>query len=98
MARRLDVERGEAADPTPLAQPVGRDDTLRSGFAVSATGILAHRVLSYGRRQLAWIDRAGRQVGTVGGPDENAPLNPSLSPDGRRVAVQRVVQGKFDIW
>ena len=32
-------------------------------------------------------------VGTVGEPDEDAALFPELSPDGRRVAIMRTVQG-----
>ena len=34
----------------------------------------------------------------MGAPDENNLLNPDLSPDGRRVAIQRTLQGDFDVW
>ena len=37
-------------------------------------------------------------MGTVGSADENNVLNPELSPDGRHVAVNRNLQGNFDIW
>jgi Tol biopolymer transport system component len=70
----------------------------RGTFAVSATGVLAHRAAGAERRQLVWVDRAGTVRGAVGPPDENALGNPELTPDGRRVAVQRAVQGNVDVW
>jgi Tol biopolymer transport system component len=36
-------------------------------------------------------------LGTVGDPG-GAPLRPRVSPDGRRVVVDRVVQGNVDVW
>jgi hypothetical protein len=50
------------------------------------------------RSQLTWLDRSGRPSGTVGPPGAYA--NPSLSPDGRRVAVDQGDQdGRIrDIW
>jgi Tol biopolymer transport system component len=38
-------------------------------------------------RQLAWVDRSGSVTGTVG-PRLNSILDPSISPDGHRVAVR----------
>jgi dipeptidyl aminopeptidase/acylaminoacyl peptidase len=51
-----------------------------------------------GPRQFAWFDRAGTEIGKVGEPDSAAPLNPSLSPDARRVALDRTLNGNGDIW
>jgi Tol biopolymer transport system component len=45
-----------------------------------------------------WFDRLGRQSGAVGGADTAAPVNPELSSDGRRVALDRFVGGNRDIW
>jgi len=45
-----------------------------------------------------WFDRSGKSVGTFGEPDDSDLLNPTISPDGRRVAVDRVVQGNRDVW
>ena len=39
----------------------------------------------------------GVTLGTLGPPDDSL-LSPELSPDGRRVAVQRKVQNNEDIW
>ncbi len=83
----------------PVAQAVGTDDgAFHSAFSVSATGVLAHRAGAGSRRQLVWVDRTGKMVGAIGPPDENAPANPELAPDGQRVAVNRAVQGNFDVW
>lgn len=47
-------------------------------------------------RQLAWVDRAGDVIGTIG-PRMNSILDPSISPEGTRVAVRgRRNQGDTD--
>ena len=104
-ARRLDAARGElTGDPVTVANPVtlipsGTVGTGGKGaFAVSAAGIIAYRAGSSGVRQLTWFDRSGKMLGTLGGPDDNNLLEPEISPDGRRVAVRRTVQGNDDIW
>lgn len=50
-------------------------------------------------RQLAWVDRSGRVLGTIG-PRMNSILDPSISPDETRVAVRgRQVEGDRDhLW
>src|ERR1700730_10873382 len=64
----------------------------------SGNCVLAYRSGTVsGNTQLTWFDRAGKQLGLVGSLGEY--LNPELSPDGRRVAVQRrSAQGDWDIW
>jgi eukaryotic-like serine/threonine-protein kinase len=47
--------------------------------------------------QLAWIDRTGREIGTVGHPQQMDPF-PRLSPDSRRIAVSIVEGASSDIW
>jgi Tol biopolymer transport system component len=100
VAVRFDAEHGVVSgEPIPVAQAVGLDEGVaRGAFAVSATGVLAHRAGGGERRQLAWVDRAGIARGTEGLPDENGLSSPELAPDGRRVAVQRTEQGSQDIW
>ena len=100
MALRFDPARAVVSgDPVAVAQNVGADTTIERGaFTVSATGVLAHRPGGSQRRQLVWMDRAGRTVGTVGSADDGALANPALAPDGQRVAVARNVQGNGDIW
>ena len=87
------------SEPTTVAQGVGTEPGVARGtFAVSATGVLAHRSAGGERRQLVWADRTGKVIGPLGAADENALGNPELTLDGRRVAVQRAVQGNTDVW
>ena len=44
-----------------------------------------------------WVDRSGREIDKEVYPD-TAALGPSLSHDGRRVAVFRLANGNMDIW
>jgi Tol biopolymer transport system component len=82
----------------PVTQPAGTDDgTYRSAFSVTPN-VLAYRAGGPARRQLAWFDRAGNVIGTVGPADDKVLANPEMAPGGRRVAVSRAVQGNFDIY
>jgi len=99
VARSVNLRSGSVGPPVPIAQPVATDSTIwRSAFSVSTTGVLAHRTILAARRQLVWVDRAGARVEAVGGIDENNQLSLSLSPDGRRIGVQRTAQGAPHTW
>ncbi len=99
VARRLDLARGAlTGDAVTLADRVGVDGDARGGFAVSGAGQVAYRAGGNASRQLIWVDRTGKAVGVAGEPDANDLRHPELSPDGRRVAMTRVVQGNGDLW
>jgi Tol biopolymer transport system component len=50
-----------------------------------------------GQVQLAWVDRKGQQVGTVGAPGDYRQI--ALSPDERNVALEIPdAEGHFDLW
>ena len=100
VAQRLDLgQKTLTGDPVTLADPVAVDaGTFASAVSVSASGLVAYREGGASRRQLTWFDRSGKALGALGAPDENGLNNPSVSPDGRRVAVFRTVQGNTDIW
>ena len=100
VAQRLDLEqKALTSDPVTLADPVAFDAVVRaSALSVSAPGLVAYREGGASRRQLAWFDRSGKALGRMGAPDENDLFSPRVSPDGRRVAVHRTVQGNTDIW
>jgi serine/threonine protein kinase/Tol biopolymer transport system component len=100
VAQRLDLTRYElAGDPITLADPVASDGAINiAAVSVSANGLIAYRSGAASRRQLAWFDRTGKALGTMGAPDENSVSSPRLSLDGGRVAVSRGPQGNFDIW
>jgi Tol biopolymer transport system component len=101
MAQPFDDDRlvttGEAV---PLAEEI--QTVLGSGrvgvFSASENGLLLYRQGAGSRRQLTWFDRTGKAVGTVGESDEDLEGYPELSPDGRRVAVDRTVQRNGDVW
>jgi Tol biopolymer transport system component len=59
---------------------------------------VAYRTAATVVRQLTWIERSGKTVGAVGAPDAATLANIELSPDGKRVAVNRTVNGNPDIW
>ncbi len=65
---------------------------------MSGAGVVAYRSGERASRNLTWVDRTGKIVGMAGEPDANDLLWPELSPEGRRVAMQRTVQGNPDIW
>ena len=69
-----------------------------ASLSASASGPIAYGTESIRRTQFTWFDRAGRRLETLGPPDQRSVANPSLSPDGGRLAFSRVVGGNWDIW
>ena len=85
VAQRLDIAaRALVGEPRTVAQDVDE-------FAVSTTGMLVYSeqaspVLPVPQqRRLSWFDRSGRRIGEIDA--RGAFAGPTLSPDGRRVAV-----------
>jgi Tol biopolymer transport system component len=82
--------------PHPVTDPVARmgvHGQMRA--AVSATGILLY-CASNPLRQFTWVDRMGKQQGTMGEPALSAHFH--LSPDGRRVVATRAGPAGVDLW
>ena len=100
VAQHFDPERGVVSgEPIPVVQDVGLDEGVyRGAFAVSATGVLAHRVGHGERRQLTWVIAQASPGAPSEPPDEDALSGPELAPDGQRVAVTRTVQGNTDVF
>ena len=69
-----------------------------ASLSASASGPIAYGTESVRRTQFTWFDRSGRRLETVGTPDQRTLANPSLSPDGSRLAFSRVVGGNWDVW
>jgi Tol biopolymer transport system component len=68
-------------------------------FAVSPAGTLAYFSGAgvRGQVQLAWVDRSGRQITTVGAPGNFGQI--ALSPDERHVALEMAApRNEFDLW
>src|SRR5262245_1854314 len=88
-----------SGEPFPVAEQVAFDPTVnRAAISASATGSFVYRTGTAPERQLQWFDRSGAHTGDVGSVDTSGQQNPELSPDGRRVALDRLVNGNRDIW
>ena len=101
LAQRFDPARLELiASPVPVAEQVlGNDE--HPALSAAMMGSVVFRSGSTGRRvsQFAWFDRSGHEIEKLGGPDTTFGTTPTLSPDGRRVALTRVVvSGNADTW
>jgi serine/threonine protein kinase len=105
LAQAFDIERlAVVGEPTAvteayLAQRGAGSAAQPATFSVSDAGTLAYREgAGSPQRQLVWSDRSGRAIGSFGTPGPYTHVE--LSPDGRRVAVDRVEDqaGQTDIW
>jgi len=101
MAQPFDASRLQlSGEPFPVVQQIGQSASSVVGwtaFSVSTEGTLAYRGGGGAKTQLAWFDRAGKELGRLGPPDEQSA--PRLSPDQKRVAVsRRGDQAQSDIW
>ena len=98
-AQRLDVNSlSLSGSPQILAEDVF-GGLFAANIAVSGSGTIAYRTGPNARaaRHLVWFDRSGKRLQQVG--DEGGLLsNPSLSVDGRHLAVQRTTAGNVDVW
>jgi Tol biopolymer transport system component len=88
-------------DAVPVANGVLENlPYSRAIVSVSDNGILAYGTLGNMAEpsRLRWLDRAGKQIGTVGDPATYSA--PRLSPDGKRlaVAVGDPARATTDIW
>jgi Tol biopolymer transport system component len=85
MAQPFDPESLELSGRPTLVLPEIASLWGRGDFSVSATGILAYRTAEPKNRQLAWFDREGKRLETVG--PRNSYSSWSLSPDEKRLAI-----------
>jgi Tol biopolymer transport system component len=68
-------------------------------FSVSENGLLVYQTESSSvLSRLLWLDRSGREVGSLGTEGDLA--NPRISPDGKRVALDITdhQSGNVDVW
>jgi Tol biopolymer transport system component len=85
---------------TVVANAVGfQPSTYWSAFAVARNGTLIYNTsVGAAESALTWMDRSGKELGRIGDPAIMD--NPTLSPDGSRVAVDISDQkaNNVDIW
>jgi len=72
--------------------------TSTAALSTSAAGPIIYRTGSRIQRQFVWVDRSGKEIEKVGAADPGNPQNPSLSPDGRRIVIDRRNVGSQDLW
>ncbi|HET6892579.1 MAG TPA: protein kinase [Pyrinomonadaceae bacterium] len=100
LAQAFDAKKLELTGHSfPVAEQVGFEaSTFQTYFSVSQTGVLAYSSGNYGLTQLNWVDRSGKELGTIGQP-RSYYIRPWVSPDGKRMAVDGPdMQGNRDIW
>ena len=88
-------------EPVSLGVQVRRDSVVGARFSVSTNGRLAFLPPPSTQAELTWLDRRGRPLGIVGEPGVYGNLD--LSPDGRKLAVARLmprpsIGNQTDIW
>jgi eukaryotic-like serine/threonine-protein kinase len=97
--RRLTLS-GEAVPIADQIQTGGQPPFTRFGlFAASENGLLVYQTgTSLAGGRLVWLDRFGKQVGTLG--QRGTYSDVELSPDGKRAAVSlfNLEQRAGDIW
>jgi eukaryotic-like serine/threonine-protein kinase len=85
---------------TVIANLVGfQPSTYWTAFTVAQDGTLIYNTeVGAAQSALTWIERSGKELGRIGDPAVMA--NPTLSPDGSRVAVDisDVKANNVDIW
>jgi Tol biopolymer transport system component len=93
-ARSLEIK----GEPIPVAENLGMNATGLAPFSISKDGVLAYRGGETQSRQLVWVDRNGKEGGTVGETGEYGDLWPS--PDWKRLVfdMPEPRSGKSDLW
>jgi Tol biopolymer transport system component len=97
LGQRFDVARGVVSGaPFSIAESVSYFFTTTvARFSTSRTGTLAYTSHDDEHR-LVWFDRTGREAGVLG--ERGRYQRPRISPDGYRVAFDRLRGGAFDVW
>ncbi len=89
-----------SGNSTPIAAAVGfQPSTYWAALTISGNGTLIYNTgVGAALSVLTWMDRTGKELGRIGEPAIVA--NPTLSPDGNRVAVDiaDLKASNLDIW
>jgi serine/threonine protein kinase/Tol biopolymer transport system component len=86
-------------DRVRLGENVAIDWRGAAALSASRTGVVLFRTGTADEgRHIGWYDRRGQLLRTVVRVDDNNPLNLDLSSDGRRVVLNRSVDGNSDIY
>jgi len=85
-------------DPISIGDEVGSlRSMLLAPISVSSNGVLVYQAVGPTTRQLAWLDRGGRQIASVTETGDWGP--PRIAPDGTRAAAAKLGRdGRADLW
>ncbi len=83
-------------EPTGVDFPIAEDGQFAS-VAGDGTLVFLDGIGGGSQQTLVWRNRDGELLEEVGRPQPGM-LTPSVSPDGRRIAVASMEGGDFDIW
>ena len=97
LVQSFDGQSALTSDAVPIVENVGNIGSY-GWFSASATGHLAFRT---GRaaptdNELVWFDRQGKRVGQIG-PGRDNYNGVHLSPDGRRVIIERAADATISL-
>jgi dipeptidyl aminopeptidase/acylaminoacyl peptidase len=104
LAQPFDSERVQmAGDAFPVAENISASAFATAGsvlrkysFSVSETGTLIYWTPSGQNEQLAWFDRSGKQLETVGPASQLSGV--ALAPDGQHIVAAMGDFGNMDLW
>lgn len=100
MAQPFDPKRlVTTGDPVPVAEQIAADPTRARGFfTASDNGTLVFQSGGLGVQTLAWLNRAGQRLETVG--EAGRPFRVFLAPGAKRavVSVFDRAAGNYDLW
>jgi serine/threonine protein kinase len=88
-AMTLAGERSLVKDVNQSARVMVNTAIYRAALSVAKDCLIYRTGSAPGERQLSWRDAAGKEIGLVGSSDNWGPLNPSLSPNGNTVILDR---------
>jgi len=103
-AQHFDLTRLEVTgEPFSVAEGVWSFLGAARVSVSAAGGVLAYINASLANSELAWFDRSGRPLGSVGEPGPFAGQTPRLSPDGANVALTHgtvggAVSASIGVW
>ena len=86
-------------DPMAVVEDVGTRGSLSlAPVSASTNGILVYQIIAAPTRQMAWLDRTGKQVAAVKDPGEWG--QPRIAPDGNRAVVPKLGPDgeQADLW
>jgi eukaryotic-like serine/threonine-protein kinase len=97
-AQPFDVSSGKLNGAIfPVVEKIGFvPEVPLATYTVSETGVLAFRTSVDANSAIAIFNRKGERMGIAGPPGDYAQI--TLSPDEKRIAVDRREIGTFDIW